>query len=149
MARMNLKWRAILAGLFIIAVFAAACGGGGKGGSSSKGSDEDQIKQTVADFANAFNTGKADDAYNLMDAASRKACSQQDVATLLTLMKTLSGNGKFTAEASDIKVTGDKATAKVTAAIGGKKEDPETDNLVKENGKWKLSFATSSEDCGA
>jgi len=86
MARMNLKWRAILAGLFIIAVFAAACGGGGKGGSSSKGSDEDQIKQTVADFANAFNTGKADDAYNLMDAASRKACSQQDVATLLTLI---------------------------------------------------------------
>jgi hypothetical protein len=145
MARMNLKLRAILAGFLLFAVLAVACGGGGKGGGGG-GSDEDQIKATVAAFGKAFNDGKADDLFNLLDSESRKSCNQKDIASLLTLVKAMSGSKKFSATASDIKVTGDKATAKVTAAIGDEKQDPDTNNLVKEGGKWKLAFG--SGDCG-
>ncbi len=145
MARMNLKWRAILAGLLFAAAFGMACSGGKGGGGG--GPDEDQIKATVVAFGKAFNDGKASDMYNLMDNASRKSCNQDDLAKLLILVKTFSGNKKFSAEASEIKVTGAKASAKVTTALGDEKQDPEMDDFVKEGGKWKIVFG--ADDCSA
>src|SRR6185312_13481253 len=98
-------------------------------------------------FGKAFNDGKADDMYALMDSESRKSCSQKDLAALVTLVKAFAGNKKFTAEASDIKVNGNKATAKVITAMGDEKQTPESDDFVKEGGKWKIVFG--GEDCAA
>jgi len=135
-----------LACLFAVAL-AVACGGGGggSGGGDQPKDDEAAIRKVVSDFGKAFNDGKAGDLHNLLDAESRKNCSQKDLETLLSLVKAFAGNKKFTAEATNIKVNGDKATAQVLAAIGDEKQSPEENALVKEGGKWKLSFG--ADDC--
>jgi len=136
----------VLACLFAAAL-AVACGGdsGGGGGGDQPKDDEAAIRKVVSDFGKAFNDGKAGDLHALLDAESRKNCSQKDLETLLSLVKAFSGNKKFTAEATNIKVTGDKATAQVVAAIGDEKQSPEENALVKEGGKWKLAFG--ADDC--
>src|SRR6266545_2337302 len=126
------------------AALAVACGGSGSGGDQPK-DDEAAIRKVVSDFGKAFNDGKAGDLYSLLDAESRKNCSQKEIETLLNLVKAFSGNKKFTAEVTTIRVNGDKATAQVVAAIGDEKQSPEENALVKEGGKWKLSFG--AEDC--
>jgi hypothetical protein len=107
---MSMRRLALWAGLACLfaAALAAACGGGG--GDQPK-DDEAAIRKVVSDFGKAFNDGKAGDLHALLDAESRKNCSQKDLETLLSLVKAFSGNKKFTAEATNIKVNGDKATA--------------------------------------
>ena len=118
-----------LACLFATAL-AVACGGGGGGGSDQPKDDEAAIRKVVSDFGKAFNDGKAGDLHALLDAESRKNCSQKDLETLLTLVKAFAGKKKFTAEATNIKVSGDKATAQVLAAIGDEKQSPEENALL-------------------
>jgi ketosteroid isomerase-like protein len=143
MRRLTL-WAGIVC-LFAAALTVACGGGGGSGGGDQPQDDEAAIRKVVSDFGKAFNDGKAGDLYSLLDAESRKNCSQKEIETLLNLVKAFSGNKKFTAEATTIKVNGDKATAQVVAAIGDEKQSPEENALVKEGGKWKLSFG--AEDC--
>ena len=136
------KITALITGALLATALLVGCSGGG---GEPKG-DEAAIRQVISDFGKAFNDGKAGDLVNLLDSESRKNCNQSDVAALLTLVKTFADGKKFTAEASNIKVDGDTATALVTAAIGAEKQSPEEQKLVKEGGKWKLSFG--SGDCG-
>jgi len=139
---MNRSIIALLSGAFLAAALLVGCGGG----SGQPQNDEAAIRQVVSDFGKAFNDGKAGDLVNLLDAESRKSCDEKQLAALLTLIKALSGNQKFTAEASNIRVNGDKATALITTAIGDEKQSPDERPFVKEGGKWKVSFG--SEDCG-
>lgn len=143
---MSIRRLGFWAGLacMFLAALTLGCGGSGGGGDQPR-DDEAAIRKVVSDFGKAFNDGKAGDLHALLDAESRKNCSQKDIETLLSLVKAFAGNKKFTAEATNIKVNGDKATAQVLAAIGDEKQSPEENALVKEGGKWKLSFGT--DDC--
>jgi hypothetical protein len=129
-----------IVGLLIAVLVATALLAGCSGGSDEPQGDEAAIRQVISDFGKAFNDGKAGDLISLLDAESRKNCRESDIAPLLALIKSFAGNERFTAEASDIKVNGDKATVLVTGAIGTEKQTPEPQTLVKEGGKWKLSL---------
>ena len=133
---------ALLTGSLLAAALLLGCSGGDDGPQD----DEAAIRQVISDFGKAFNDGKAGDLINLLDSESRKNCKESELAPLLALVKSFAEGQQFTAEASDIKVNGDKATAMVIAAIGSEKQSPEPQSLVKEGGKWKLFFEGSECD---
>ncbi|HLF77997.1 MAG TPA: hypothetical protein VJB57_10975 [Dehalococcoidia bacterium] len=135
-----------LASLLLVALVVGCGGDDGGGGGGQPQNDEAAIRKVVSDFGKAFNDGKAGDLHKLLDSESRKGCSEKDLSTILALVKTLSGGTKFGVETTSVKVNGDTATAVVVPTIGGEKQDPEENKLVKEDGKWKLSFG-SGNDC--
>jgi ketosteroid isomerase-like protein len=137
---MNKKLAVLIIPALLATALLIGCGGGGPGG------DEAAIRQTISDFGKAFNDGKAGDLIALLDSESRKNCKESDIAALLALVKTFAEGQKFTAEATEIKVNGNTATAMVTAAIGSQKQAPEQQKLVKEGGKWKLLFESGECD---
>jgi hypothetical protein len=133
----------------VLTAFLVACGGDGGGGGGSgggSGSEEAQVRRTIDDFAKAFNDGKARDVVALLDAESRKNCKESDISAVLTLLKAFSGSQKFGVEVQKVDVKGERATATILPTIGGEKQQSENQELVKEDGKWRLSFGGG--DCG-
>jgi hypothetical protein len=137
--------KALSLAVLLIVSLAVACGGDDGGSGGSPANDEAAIRKVISDFGKAFNDGKAGDMIKLMDAESRKNCNEKDLAAILALVKTFSGGGKFGVETKSVRVNGDKATAVVVPTIGNEKQDEETNELVKEDGKWKIAFGAG--DC--
>jgi hypothetical protein len=126
--------RTVLVALIASAVV-AGCGG------SSSSSDEDQIKQTTKDLVSAM---KSEDWSGACDTMSKAAQDQlkevgaqinaKDCADTLKKAAAAGANkdlDKLETSITDIKITGNKATAK---------NGSDSANFVKEGGEWKVDI---------
>jgi hypothetical protein len=124
------------------AVAALALGGCGGGGSP------DDPKSAIRDYINAFSDGNGAKVCSLMTAATRDqfvaraaaVTKTKDCGKALDLLSKQVGpqiRGALKgAKVSEVKVTGDRATAKLTSGASST-----TATLVKEGGAWKVSGA--------
>jgi hypothetical protein len=119
----------------------AGCGGGG-----DKGSEQEQVSKAVTDFAHAFGKGDGGKACSLLTPGARAAfvsrisslVGTRDCADAIGKLPAVAGanvTGPFqTATADSVKVTGDSATARLTA--GGHSAQV---SLQKRDGDWLLT----------
>jgi hypothetical protein len=122
---------AIAATFALSAVTFAACGGDNKGGGGG-GGDRDQIESAIKDYASL-------DAQRGCDALTDKAIKSFLGDTRAECAKDIvKGDKPEGVEVSDVSVSGDTATAKVTT----KNQGTGTFKLVKEGGAWKIDDAT-------
>ena len=120
------------------ALAVAGCGGGG--------GDEDAVKSTVESYISAFTAGDGAKACTLMTTATRQAFVQRvqllthtsDCGDALNKIRGSAGPAVMSAlkkaTVSDVKVSGQHATAKLTS--GGHSSNAQ---LQKEGGSWKVS----------
>jgi hypothetical protein len=123
------------------AVLASGCGGGG-----SKGSDQQQVSAAVTDFAHAFGKGDGKKACSLLTPSARNTfvtriaslVGTRDCAQAIAKLPGLAGpnvTGPFqTATVSKVMVSGDNATAVLTAAGHTAQV-----TLQKSGGSWLLT----------
>jgi hypothetical protein len=109
-------------GALVAVLLLAGCGG------SDKGSDQEQVTTAVTDFAHAFGKGDGTKACNLLTPGARDAFASRistlvgtrDCAEAIGKLPSVAGaevTGPFqTAKVDQVKVTGDNATARLTAA---------------------------------
>ena len=126
----------------LVLVLVAGCGGGG----GDKGSDQQQATSAVTDWAHAFGKGDGPRACELLTPGARDAfvarisslVGTRDCADAIAKLPSVAGaavTGPFqTATVSQVKVTGDKATARLNA---GGHSAPVT--LTKQDGDWLLT----------
>ena len=126
--------------LLATAALASGCGGG------SKGSDQEQVSSNVTDFAHAFGKGDGKAACALLTNGARTTfvtriaslVGTRDCAEAIAKLPGLAGpnvTGPFqTATVSDVKVTGDTASATLTAAGHSAQV-----TLEKSDGDWLLT----------
>jgi hypothetical protein len=129
-----------------LAAALAAVAIGGCGGGDKKVSDPDAVRTAVAGFAKAFGGGNGKVACDLMTADARAAfvkrvrslIATNDCAKAIATVHDEAGaevNLAFAdAMVSNVKVTGDSATATLTAS-----GHSATANLTKSGGAWKLT----------
>jgi hypothetical protein len=134
--------KALAAALAVAALALAAIPLAGCGGDEKKPADPGAA---VSNFAKAFATGDGATACDLLTTAARdafvkraqNATGAQDCPTSMKRVHDLAGSsvtGPFaTATVTEVKTSGDSATAKLTAA-----GHSTTVNLAKEDGEWKL-----------
>jgi hypothetical protein len=132
--------------LLAAAALASGCGGGG-----DKGSDQEQVSKAVTDFAHAFGKGDGKQACDLLTNGARTAfvtriaslVGTRDCAEAVAKLPGLAGpnvTGPFqTATVSNVKVTGDTATATLTAAGHSAQV-----TLEKPDGVWLLTHVPGS-----
>ena len=128
--------------LLVAAALASGCGGGG-----DKGSDQDQVSSAVTNFAHAFGKGDGktacalltNDARNTFVTRISSLVGTRDCAEAIGKLPGLAGpnvTGPFqTATVSNVKVTGDTATATLTAAGHSAQV-----TLDKSSGDWLLTL---------
>jgi hypothetical protein len=124
-----------------LAVVLAGCGG-----SDKKVSDSTAAQDAVSGFAKAFSAGDGAKACDLLTTAARAdfvkrartATGANDCTAAMTRVHDLAGEsvtGPFgSATVSEVEVTGDAGTAKLTVA-----GHSTTVNLAKQGGDWKLT----------
>jgi hypothetical protein len=125
----------------VLALVVAGCGGGG-----DKGSDQEQVTTAVTDFAHAFGKGDGAKACGLLTPGARDAfvarisslVGTRDCAEAIGKLPAVAGanvTGPFqTATVAGVTVSGDKATARLTA--GGHSAQV---SLQKRDGEWLLT----------
>jgi hypothetical protein len=125
----------------VVLALLAGCGGGG-----NKGSDQQQVTTAVTDWAHAFGKGDGARACELLTPGARDAfvarisslVGTRDCADAIGKLPSVAGaavTGPFqTAKVDQVKVTGDSATARLTAAGHSA---PVT--LTKQDGDWLLT----------
>lgn len=129
----------VLAGVLIALVVALAGAGGDLNAARGpSGSAEDQIRQTVK---------KLDDAYNRSDASTLTAltCDQRKdspnfhAPSNAELRRMLQLTGPETTSVTDIVVSGDRATSRVTTTFAKSRSRPSgAEVFVREDGIWKI-----------
>jgi hypothetical protein len=118
----------------------------GCGGSDDKGSDQEQVTKAVTDFAHAFGKGDGAKACDQLTPGARDAFVSR-IASLVGTRDCAAAIGKLpavaganvttpfqTAKVDQVKVTGDSATARLTAA-----GHSASVNLQKRDGSWLLT----------
>lgn len=155
-SRPSFQLRAVaLATAATLALGAAACGGSDDdgGSSSSSGSDQEQARATVENLYAAIKDGDAgkvcdqlnEDAQKQLAAGGlgtkSKSCDEAFQKFLDEAEKAGGLNLTLKAKVTSVKVTGDKAVAKVR--FGSKGRDGEIP-LEKVDGEWKLEAAGAS-----
>jgi hypothetical protein len=127
--------------LLAAAALASGCGGGG-----DNTPDQEQVSTAVTDFAHAFGKGDGKKACALLTSGARDAfvsriaslVGTRDCAEAISKLPGLAGpnvTGPFqTATVSDVRVTGDAATASLTAAGHSAQV-----TLQKSDGDWLLT----------
>jgi hypothetical protein len=110
------------------------------GGSNSP---EGQIRALVKTFSTDFNNADGAALATIMCGQPKQYGFLKDLTGSITsesLSEMISEQGTVTLSVSNIKVTGDHATATVTStwSKAPKESTPETDSFVKENGTWKV-----------
>jgi hypothetical protein len=127
----------------LVAALLAGCGGGG-----DKQPDPERVTAATTDYAHAFGSGDGSKACALLTPGARDSLVQRvvslvgtnDCAQAVNKLQSLAGpnvTGQFrTAKASSPTVTGDKATATLTA--GGHATQV---TLQKVDGDWLLTRA--------
>ncbi len=152
--RSTLQLRAVaLVATAALALGAAACGGSDGDSSSSGGSDQEQARATVENLYAAIKDGDAgkvcdqlnEDAQAQLAAgglgAKSKSCDEAFQKFLDEADKAGGLNLTLKAKVESVKVTGDKAVAKVSFGSKGRTgEIP----LEKVDGEWKLQAAGAS-----
>lgn len=123
-----------------LAVLVAGCGGG------SKGSDREQVRSSVTDYAHAFGDGDGKKACSQLTAAAQASfvtrvsalTGTRDCAQAIDKLHAVAGaaiTGPFQdAKVTAVKITGDSATATLSAG-GGSTTVP----LSKQGGEWKIT----------
>ncbi len=124
------KWIVLVCILSVVLTGGIIAGCGGGGGESSGQSAEAAAKS----FFSAYQNKDANTSWDLLSAESKKQVKKSDWEKFLKQSGTMS----FTV--GKVTVTGDKATAKVTASVGGQ-SSTEDIPLLKENGAWKVNMA--------
>jgi hypothetical protein len=131
--------RAASSALVAVALL-SGCGG------SDKGSDQEQVTQAVTDFAHAFGKGDGEKACDQLTPGARDAfvsrisslVGTRDCAEAIGKLPAVAGaevTGPFqTATVDQVKVTGDTATARLTAAGHSAPV-----RLQKRDGDWLLT----------
>jgi hypothetical protein len=127
--------------LLVVAAVASGCGGGG-----DKGSDQQQVSTAVTDFAHAFGKGDGEKACSLLTSNARNTfvtriaslVGTRDCTEAIAKLPGLAGpnvTGPFqTATVSKVTVSGDNATAVLTAAGHSAQVA-----LQKSDGDWLLT----------
>jgi hypothetical protein len=130
-----------ISGLLVAVALLSGCGGGG-----DKPSDQEQVSSAVTDFAHAFGKGDGKKACALLTGSARTAfvtriaslAGTRDCAEAIGKLPGLAGpnvTGPFeTATVSKVVVTGDNATAVLTAAGHSAQV-----TLQKAGGDWLLT----------
>ena len=135
-----------------LAVGAGACGGSDDGDSGG-GSDQEQARQTVEDLYAAIRAGDAEGVCEQLNEAAQEqlaagglgtksgSCADSFQGFLDAAEKKGGLNLTLKAKVESVKVTGDKAVAKISFGGGGRNgEIP----LEKVDGEWKLEAAGAS-----
>ena len=140
-------WRASAAIVLAAGTLFAGCGGDG-GDKDEQGSDSEQVIAAVTDYAHAFGRGDGEKACSLLTSAGRDALVKRVASVVgnrecpeaVARLSEVAGPnvaGPFReAEATGANVTGDRATATLTAA-GHTTEV----SLEKVEGEWLLARA--------
>jgi hypothetical protein len=110
------------------------------GSSSPEGQIRALVKTFTTDFNNADGAGLAAIVCGQPKQTSGISKALMGTFTRANLSEMISEQGTVTASVSNIRVTGDRATATVTTTWSKSPNEhtPETDVFVKENGSWKV-----------
>jgi hypothetical protein len=92
-------------------------------------------QKTMDAYCTAYKNGDANAMYDLLSTNAKQKQTKEDLQTLMTQIK--SAGGIQTCTTSDVTESGSTATGKIHLTLAGKTVDA-TDQLVKENGTWKL-----------
>lgn len=114
-------------------------------GKSAPASPEDQIKALVQHEATAYNNSN----FSFDPDTDCKARASKDQAQETEKLRKLRAElGTMSASVANIHVTGDQATADVTAKFEKVPDQPVTENekFVREDGRWKDCTPDSSDD---
>ena len=134
-----MKKASALAGICIVIaalIVTAGCGGGGESGATPK--------QVVEEYMNAALEKDVDTVYGLLSKEDKEQISLED---LRAEAETELEDVEFSYTIGDEEVDGDEASVEVILSVdyaeGEDEEVPQTINLVKEDGEWKVSFGDS------
>ena len=127
-----------------VAVLVAGCGGGG----GDEAPDPERVTEAATDYAHAFGAGDGEKACELLTPEAQEKFTAgvsslvgtRDCAEAVSKLQAVAGpnvTGPFRdARVDSVKVTGDKATARILAGSGA-----EQVTLEKRDGEWLLTKA--------
>jgi hypothetical protein len=108
-------------------------------------SEEDAVEAVLRSYIEHYLDSEPAEMYALLDAVSRRNCSQEDFVAFISRAREALGERQFEiAQIEDIVIIGDTASATVTTTVDGEAADPTQNDLIKEGSDWKLKLPSIS-----
>jgi hypothetical protein len=129
---MQLMPRPLIALLFLPALLLFACGGD---------SESDKVESVIRSYIDHYLDSEPAEMYALLDSDSQERCTQDSfVAFISSAREALDDRSFEISEIQNLVIDGDTASATVISTIDGELADPTENDLVKEDGEWKLKL---------
>jgi hypothetical protein len=125
----------LMAALVLTAIVAFGCGGD---------SDRDEIESVLRRYIDHYVKSEPEQMYPLLDAASRRNCSEENFAGFISRAREALGEREFkVVRVRDVVINGDTATATVESTVDGEAADPTENTLIKEGSAWRLQLPST------
>jgi hypothetical protein len=130
--------------LMVTLALAVGCGDGAKG--PDAGDDAAEARAVIEAYKKAMHEGDWPKLYTLYDEQCRKECPLEEFLAAAELgAEFLTG---LSIEVTNISVQGHTATAELMVEPSGWEATPNTWELVRQDGQWRLRGPPGTECCG-
>ncbi len=99
------------------------------------------MESVLREYIALYLDSKPADMYALLDSGSQERCSEQNFVSFISSARNALGERQFEiTEVRNIVIDGDSASATVVSTVDGESADPTDNELVNEDGVWKLKL---------